>query len=187
MDRGGRQRGPLPWGTVGIHAVPAIASHPDLELAGVWVHSDAKAGRDAGEVCGTDPVGVTTTQDRDELLALGADCICYMAHSDMRPGEVVDDLASMLAAGHNVVNTSFVPLLHPRTAGFHDQLTAACQEGGDRVSAAWAEGAEQALRTPLRELVDEAAPSGGPARAMADLAEWQLGRGLKSRGLLDSL
>ncbi|MEY2464702.1 MAG: hypothetical protein QOH64_2840, partial [Acidimicrobiaceae bacterium] len=42
-------------GTVGIHAVPAIASHPDLELAGLWVHSDAKAGRDAGEICGVGP------------------------------------------------------------------------------------------------------------------------------------
>ena len=31
-------------GTVGIHAVPAIAAHPDLELAGLWVHSDSKAG-----------------------------------------------------------------------------------------------------------------------------------------------
>ena len=34
-------------GTVGVHAVPAIAAHPDLELAGLWVHSDDKAGRDA--------------------------------------------------------------------------------------------------------------------------------------------
>ena len=32
-------------GTVGIHAVPAIVAHPDLELVGLWVHSDSKAGR----------------------------------------------------------------------------------------------------------------------------------------------
>ena len=50
-------------GTVGIHAVPAIHQHPDLELAGLWVHSDEKAGRDAGEICGIDPIGVTATQD----------------------------------------------------------------------------------------------------------------------------
>ncbi len=120
-------------GTVGIHAVPAIAAHPDLDLAGLWVHSDDKAGRDAGEICGVDPVGVTATQDADALLGLGADCICYTAHSDVRPGEVVDDLAHMLATGHNVVNTSFVALLHPKTAGFHDQLTAACNEGGTSI------------------------------------------------------
>jgi 4-hydroxy-tetrahydrodipicolinate reductase len=117
-------------GTVGVHAAPAIAAHPDLDLVGVWVHSDAKAGRDAGEICGTDPIGVVATQDRDALLGLGSDCVCYTAHSDLRPGEVVDDICTMLEDGHNVVNTSFVPLLHPRTAGFHDRLEAACQAGG---------------------------------------------------------
>ncbi len=116
-------------GTVGIHAAPAIAAHPDLDLVGVWVHSDSKAGLDAGEICGTDPIGVTATQDRDALLGLGADCICYTAHSDLRPGEVVDDICSMLERGHNVVNTSFVPLLHPRSAGFHDRIEAACESG----------------------------------------------------------
>ena len=117
-------------GTVGIHAVPAIVHHPALELVGLWVHSDDKAGRDAGELCGIDPVGVTATQDVDALLALDADCICYTAHSDVRPGEVVDDICRMLAGGKNVVNTSFVALLYPEQAGFGDQLEAACQEGG---------------------------------------------------------
>ncbi len=117
-------------GTVGVHAVPAIVRHPDLDLAGLWVHSDDKAGRDAGELCGIDPVGVTATQDVDALLALDADCICYTAHSDVRPGEVVDDICRMLAAGKNVVNTSFVALLYPEQAGFHEQLEAACRAGG---------------------------------------------------------
>jgi 4-hydroxy-tetrahydrodipicolinate reductase len=116
-----------------VHAAPAIAAHPDLELAGVWVHSDAKAGRDVGEVCGVEALGVTTSPDADGLLDLGADVICYMAHSDMRPGEVVDDLCRMLASGHNVVNTSFVPLLHPKTSGFHDQLEEACRVGGTTI------------------------------------------------------
>lgn len=119
-------------GTVGIHAVPAIAAHPDLELLGVWVHSESKAGRDAGEVCGAAPVGVTTTRDADALLALGADCIVHTASSDVRPGAVVDDLCRMLASGHNVVNTSYVPLLYPPAAGpgVHERLEAACLEGG---------------------------------------------------------
>lgn len=117
-------------GTVGIHAVPAIASHPDLELSGLWVHSDSKAGRDAGEICGAAPTGVLATQDKQALLDAKPDAICYTAHSDVRPGEVVDDLCDMLRRGINVVNTSFVALLHPKTAGFHDQLQAACEEGG---------------------------------------------------------
>src|SRR3954462_4282094 len=119
-------------GTVGVHAVPAIASHPDLELAGLWVHSDSKVGRDAGEICGIAPVGVTATQDADALLAMDADCICYTAHSDVRPDQVIEDLSRMLRSGKNVVNTSFVPLLFPRAAGpgVHDRLQEACLEGG---------------------------------------------------------
>ncbi|MEQ1788558.1 MAG: hypothetical protein ABL966_16010 [Acidimicrobiales bacterium] len=119
-------------GTVGIHAVPAIVAHPALELAGLWVHSDSKAGKDAGELCGGPPAGVAATQDADALLALDADCICYTANSDLRPDGVIDDICRMLASGKNVVNTSYVPLLFPKAAGdaVYDRLQAACLEGG---------------------------------------------------------
>ncbi|MCU1357097.1 MAG: putative Dihydrodipicolinate reductase [Acidimicrobiales bacterium] len=119
-------------GTVGIHAVPAIVAHPKLELAGLWVHSDSKAGQDAGTLTGGEPVGITATQDGDALLALDADCICYTASSDIRPDGVIDDICRFLASGKNVVNTSFVPLLFPAAAGegVLDRLEAACREGG---------------------------------------------------------
>ncbi len=119
-------------GTVGIHAVPAIVAHPELELAGLWVHSDSKAGRDAGELCGGPPAGVLATQDVDALLDLDADAICYTANSDVRPDGVIDDICRMLASGKNVVNTSYVPLLFPKVAGpgVHEKLEAACLEGG---------------------------------------------------------
>lgn len=119
-------------GTVGVHAPAAIAAHPDLELVGLWVHSDAKAGLDAGVLCGGPPLGVIATQDADALLDLGADVVCYTASSDVRPDGVIDDLCRILASGANVVSTSFVPLLHPAHAGpgVLDRLEAACQEGG---------------------------------------------------------
>ncbi len=123
-------------GTVGVHAVPAIAAHPALELAGLWVHSPDKVGRDAGEICGVDPIGVVATDDVDALLyGTDADAISYMANSDVRPGAVVDDLCRMLSSGKNVVNTSFVPLLYPEAAGpgVADRLTAACIEGGTSI------------------------------------------------------
>ena len=119
-------------GTVGIHAAPAIAAHPELELTGLWVHSDGKAGQDAGELCGGPALGVLATQDAAALLASGADCICYTANSDLRPDGVIDDIVGMLAGGMNVVNTSYVPLLYPKAAGegVYDRLQAACLEGG---------------------------------------------------------
>ena len=86
-------------GNVGRHAVRLIAEHPDLELVGLWVHSADKAGRDAGELVGIDPVGVTATNDVDALLALDADCVCYTATADLRPGEAIADMARIAASG----------------------------------------------------------------------------------------
>ena len=39
-------------GNVGRHAVRLIVEHPELELVGLWVHSEEKTGRDAGELVG---------------------------------------------------------------------------------------------------------------------------------------
>ena len=57
-------------GVVGSSALRSIVRHPRLELAGVKVYSDAKAGRDAGEIVGIDPTGVIATQDVEEIVAL---------------------------------------------------------------------------------------------------------------------
>ncbi len=119
-------------GEVGKIAVRVLAARPDLELAGVWVHSAAKSGRDAGELVGAGPLGVAATSDADALLALSPDCVCYTASGESRPDACVSDISRMLAAGINVVTTSIPGLVHP--AGFDpkrvDRLAAACRAGG---------------------------------------------------------
>mgnify|MGYP006343868877 CR=1 FL=1 len=119
-------------GTVGEHAVRGIVAHPQLELAGLWVHSESKEGIDAGGLVGIEPTGVIATRDADELLASDAEVVCYTANSDLRPDGVIDDLERMLRLGKNVVNTSYVPLLFPESAGpgVADRLRAAAIEGG---------------------------------------------------------
>jgi 2,4-diaminopentanoate dehydrogenase len=119
-------------GNVGRFALRAIIGHPELELAGVWVSSAAKAGRDAGELCGIGPTGVNATTDASALLRLDADCVCYTATADLRPFEAVEDLCRMLAAGKDVVSTSIVPLVHPRSffPEVRDKLADACRRGG---------------------------------------------------------
>src|SRR4030095_1170127 len=105
----------IQWATghVGIHALRAIAQHPDLELVGLWVSSAAKAGRDAGKLCGNERTVVIATQEADALLAMTADCVSYMAATDYRPGDAIDDMCRILAAGKNLVTTTFVPLIYP--------------------------------------------------------------------------
>src|SRR5687768_7690932 len=122
------------WGTgnVGHFALKAIVNHPDLELAGLIVHSPSKVGMDAGELAGIGPVGVKASDDVDAMLASKPDCVSYMATGDLRPTEAVDDMCRCLEAGVNVVSTSVVPLVHPPSAdkAAVEKLEAACAKGG---------------------------------------------------------
>ncbi len=88
------------WATggVGIAAIKGVLEHPDLELAGVWVHSPDKAGKDAGELIGGEPLGITATNSVDDILALDADAVIY---SPLLPNP--DEVAALLRSGKNVV------------------------------------------------------------------------------------
>jgi 4-hydroxy-tetrahydrodipicolinate reductase len=126
----------IQWSTgeLGRKAIAGIVGHPDLELAGTWVFSEDKDGRDVGEVCGRAPLGVRTTRDADALLAMDADCIVYMAGWTWMadPMATVDDVARMLRAGKNVVQVSWPSLVYPQALGqgIHDKLQEACLAGG---------------------------------------------------------
>lgn len=86
-------------GSVGVAAIRAVLEHPELELAGCWVHSKAKAGRDVGDIVGTRQLGVTATGSIDEILALDADAVVY---APLFPN--VDEVAALLRSGKNVVS-----------------------------------------------------------------------------------
>lgn len=101
-------------GNVGKHAIAGIDAHPDLELVGLWVSSEAKDGKDAGELAGLDhKLGVAATRDADALLALKPDCIVDAAMADHRLGEAIEDLIKFLNAGINVVASGPVFLQYP--------------------------------------------------------------------------
>jgi hypothetical protein len=88
------------WATggVGIAAIKGVLEHPDLELVGCWVHSEAKRGKDIGEIVGLDPIGVTATNDVDAILALDADAVIY---APLMPN--ADEVTALLKSGKNVV------------------------------------------------------------------------------------
>ena len=121
------------WGTgnAGALALRGILSHPDLELVGLLSHSPDKVGRDAGELCGVEPVGIAASDDIDAMLTLDADCLCYMGDGLKYPKESVEAMCRFLAAGRNVVTTSVLALVNPATASpdLLDPIEAACQQG----------------------------------------------------------
>lgn len=80
-------------GNIGMRALRAVIEHPNLDLVGLYVHSEAKAGRDAGELCGKGVNGIKATRSLDEIAALDADCVLYMPQ-----GCNVDELCTLLAS-----------------------------------------------------------------------------------------
>jgi 2,4-diaminopentanoate dehydrogenase len=101
-------------GNVGRHAIAGIVARPDLELAGVWVSGEAKAGLDAGRLAGLGrDVGVTATTDADALIAAKPDCVVYTAMADNRLGDALEDLKRFLRNGINVVASGPVFLQYP--------------------------------------------------------------------------
>ena len=100
-------------GSVGRHAVAAVHGHPDLELVGALVYSNAKAGRDIGDACGIGAIGVTATKNPDEIVALDADRVLYMPQGEMNPMGALDDIYRLLASGKNVVSTAVTGLVCP--------------------------------------------------------------------------
>ncbi|OBB35467.1 dihydrodipicolinate reductase [Mycobacterium sp. 852002-51961_SCH5331710] len=125
-------------GNVGKSSVEAIAKNPNYELVGLYAWSQDKAGRDAGELAGIEPLGVKATNDVDALLALKPDVVVY------NPMWIdVDELARILEAGVNVVSSASFITGHNLGDG-RDKIEEACKRGnatlfGSGVSPGFAE------------------------------------------------
>src|SRR6202000_2319708 len=104
-------------GSMGVVALRGVIDHPELELVDLVVHSDAKAGRDAGELCGIAPVGVLATQDPAPMLAGDADVVVYAAGANLRALEAVEDMVAIMPAAKNLVACSVGPLVFPDAPG----------------------------------------------------------------------
>jgi 4-hydroxy-tetrahydrodipicolinate reductase len=101
-------------GNVGKPALVHLINDARFELTGVWVSSEAKAGRDAAELAGLDgATGVTATNDLDAVLATDPECAVYTALADNRLPDALEDYRRILAAGVNVVGSSAVFLQYP--------------------------------------------------------------------------
>lgn len=81
-------------GSVGVAAIKGVLEHPELELAGCWVHSTDKAGKDVGDIIGTEPLGVLATNSIDDILALDADAVIY---APLLPN--VEEVTALLRSG----------------------------------------------------------------------------------------
>jgi hypothetical protein len=116
------------WGTgnVGVRSLLRVIEHPNLELVGLWVHSESKTGKDAGELAGTAPTGVIATNSIDDILAAKPEAVLYM-----QQGTDLDDVCRLLESGANIITTRD-DFYHPATMdpAIRARVEAACQKGG---------------------------------------------------------
>ena len=147
----GQPNGALPlkviqWGAgyVGAQALHYILQSSELELVGVWCHSDDKVGKTAGELCGLPAGGPRAMQDGAALLAMEADCVVYMPRDPLGDPSLPDapagiwyrEILAILRSGKNVV-TPLAAGIHPGHLadgrGFTSGIEEACRDGGSSI------------------------------------------------------
>lgn len=120
-------------GNCGSLALRQLIEDARFDLVGVWVSTQAKVGKDAGELARLEvTTGITATDDLDALIATGPDCVVYCAMGDVRPREALADVRKLLEAGVNVVGSSPGFLSYPwGVIGDHtiEKVQAAARQG----------------------------------------------------------
>ncbi len=117
-------------GNIGTRALREVIRHPSLELVGVLVHDPAKVGVDAGAICGEPSTGIQATADPSSIVALGADCVLYMARAiDL------DHVVALLDVGTNIVTTCGGLSQAGLEGQERERVLAACARGGASVYA----------------------------------------------------
>jgi len=97
-------------------------SHPD------------KVGRDVGTLCGTDPVGITATDDISALIDLRPDALVHYGPTAAHADDNIRDMGAFLRAGIDVCSTAMTPWVWPTMSlnppSWVDPITEACAAGG---------------------------------------------------------
>ncbi len=117
-------------GAIGKTCLRHVIDHPDLELAGLWVHSAHKEGQDAGEIARRPHTGIRATRSIDDILSTPADVVLYTPLNAVDSLDVHDDnILRLLRRGKNVITTTAhtYPLAHGRD--YAHRFEEACRDG----------------------------------------------------------
>jgi hypothetical protein len=116
-------------GTLGLASIRELILLPETELVSVLAYSEAKSGKDVGELAGVEPVGIQATTDVDDLLAAEPHCVIYTAR-DFGDFRADDDIVMLLEKGINVITP--LPYHYPQARGddAYARLDSAARRGG---------------------------------------------------------
>ena len=88
-------------GNVGTEMIKRLRHRPEFELVGLHCYTPEKIGRDAGEIAGIGPIGVSATGTVEEIIAARPDVVTFHG---VFPDE--DLYVKVLEAGINIVTTA---------------------------------------------------------------------------------
>lgn len=124
-------------GAVGRAALRELVENPHYQVVGVLVYDPAKAGLDAGALCGLAPTtGVMATTNKDDIIALNADVVVHAASKAHAIETNAEDICRLLAAGSTVVTTTSYNHLPTYGTETESAFVKACRAGGSRFHAA---------------------------------------------------
>lgn len=123
-------------GAMGKSCLRTVIDHPSMDLVGLYVYGDAKAGKDAGDIARREATGVLATRDLDEILALDADVVIHAARLAPPYGSHDAEILALLASGKNVISING----YSDPGHWDDErsaaLQAACVKGGSTLMGA---------------------------------------------------
>lgn len=117
-------------GAMGRTALRQIIDDPALTLTGVHVYSEAKAGKDAGEIARRPLTGVLATHDLAQTLATKADVVIHTPRITLPYDALVPDVESLLRSGKNVISTAGFHWPAAQGPDYAERLHRAAIEGG---------------------------------------------------------
>jgi 2,4-diaminopentanoate dehydrogenase len=114
--------------------IPEVLRHPRFELVGAGVSAPDKVGRDVGAICGIDSVGLTATDDVEQLLALNPDALVHYGPTAAHADDNIRLMGAFLRHGIDVCSTAMTPWVWPSMSlnppSWIEPITEACEEGG---------------------------------------------------------
>jgi hypothetical protein len=117
-------------GAMGKSCLRAVIDRPDLELAGLYVYSDKKAGRDAGAIANRPETGILATNRIEEILALDADLVVHAARLGETHDSHDEDIVRLLRSGKNVLSINGNTFAPNWPESRRKKLQSACEAGG---------------------------------------------------------
>lgn len=119
--------------SVGKHAARVALTRESLELVGMHVFTETKAGKDVGTLINRDDTGIIATNDIELIKSSDADVVIHTPLPSMIAGEKedqdLDDFVELLSAGKNVI--TLVGYMYPKVHGdaVVKRLEDACRKG----------------------------------------------------------